>query len=70
MGRFAERFVTPRGPLMTSGWSLKSYEITLDGRQVDTAIRKAATRVAERSLEPISGPSVGFLILHVGTEAV
>lgn len=53
------------------GWQLKHYEITLDGLEVAGEIRDAVGAVVDAHLAGSPHePSVGFVILHAGTDAV
>lgn len=70
-GRYEPRPTRSTGVSTVAGWSLKRYEITLDGIAVPAETIRAADAALASSLPPApSTPAVGFVIVHVGTEQV
>lgn len=53
------------------GWRLKRYEITLDGRDIASEIRVGAEAAIDRHLIAMAiEPTVGFVVLHAGEDAI
>lgn len=69
--RFADRPTRFIGVDKLQGWQLKRYEITLDGAEITYEIRVAVDAVIDRHLAgAMIKPSVGFVILHAGKDAI
>ncbi len=83
-GRFRPRPVRFTGVGHHGGWSIKWYEITLDGEPVDPTVVQAARRLVDESLCASPAPEtgrgahrtagsdngLGFVVLHHGAESV
>ena len=78
---FVERIMRPGGPVEAGGWTIKRYELTLDGAPVDAEVRAAAERVLPSLLpagldnQALAGvgdgtPRCGFSVLHQGKQAI
>ena len=70
-GRHRSRPTRPTGVRPVKGWSLKRYEITLDGEPIEAATLDAAEAVLTAALPdaPVDD-GVGFVIVHHGAEQV
>lgn len=69
-GRHQSRPTRFTGFLESGGWRLKRYEITLDGEPVPADVDRAVDATLAAELPPGDGDDVGFLVVHVGAEAV
>ena len=69
-GRHQPRPTRFTGVLEAGGWRLKRYEITLDGGPVAADVDRAVVATLAAELPPGDGDDVGFVVVHVGAEAV
>lgn len=71
-GRYRPRSTRSTGVSIIGGWSLKRYEITLNGDAIDPAILLAADRVLDANLPDVAPgtPGVGFVVVHHGEQSV
>src|SRR5437764_15059501 len=78
---FVERIMRPAGSVEAGGWTIKQYELTLDGSPVDAEVWAAAARLLP-SLLPAGldnpalagvgdgSPRCGFSVVHQGKQAL
>tara|TARA_E500000318_G_scaffold102269_1_gene106447 strand:- start:2783 stop:3676 length:894 start_codon:yes stop_codon:yes gene_type:complete len=69
--QFTERPTRFVGTDDRQGWRLKRYEITLTGVEVASEIRAGAEATVDRHLAAVAiEPSVGFVVMHAGEDAI